>query len=154
MLARTHGQPATPTTFGKEVAIFAHRLLCQLRQLDQVCQLLFTNRYGCFKQLRYVQTQFLGKFNGAVGNFNAHRAIYPQIDWRSMAEKFVTSLGLTYQPFSTQIECHDYISGKANNCNQRIQFIVWLFLEFCHGLIRFHTILLDTVQDFWQYISR
>ncbi len=115
MLARTHGQPASPTTMGKEFANVSHRL------------------ERCIEQLS-AQT-ILGKMNGAVGNFNAHFSAYPKVNWPQVSETFVTSLGLSYHPMTTQIEPHDYIA------------------EFCHTLSRFNTILLDFDRDIWSYIS-
>eukprot|EP00386_Alphamonas_edax_P000038 GDKI01000098.1.p1 GENE.GDKI01000098.1~~GDKI01000098.1.p1 ORF type:complete len:520 (+),score=164.34 GDKI01000098.1:124-1560(+) len=118
MLSRTHGQPATPTTFGKEVANVAYRLQGQLTRGTSA-------------------VKFFGKFNGAVGNFNAHVVAYPHIDWPTLAREFVEDrLGLTYQPYSTQIECHDFIA------------------ELSDSVSRFNTILLDFDQDIWTYISR
>lgn len=115
MLARTHGQTASPTTVGKELAVFVARW----------------NR-----QLRFVQDQeYLGKINGAVGNFNAHVSAYPDAPWPHLAHDFVTSLGLTYNPLTTQIESHDYIA------------------ELFHALMRFNTIALDLARDVWSYIS-
>jgi adenylosuccinate lyase len=115
MMARTHGQPASPTTLGKELAVFAHRWN---RQLEGI------------KKLEY-----LGKFAGAVSNFNAHLIAYPDADWRGLARGFVTSLGLTYNPLTTQIESHDYIA------------------EAFHAISRFNQISLGFAQDVWQYIS-
>ncbi|MEO5346063.1 MAG: adenylosuccinate lyase [Magnetococcus sp. YQC-9] len=115
MLARTHGQPATPTTLGKEMANVAHRLRIQLDGVRRVA--------------------IPGKINGAVGNFNAHVVAYPEVNWPALAERFVTSLGLTYQPLTTQIEPHD---GMA---------------EFFHAVVRFNTVLLDFDRDIWSYIS-
>lgn len=115
MLARTHGQPASPTTLGKEFANIAFRLKRQLKQLES--------------------QEFLGKINGAVGNFNAHTVAYPDIDWPSTAQRFVEELGLTYNPLTTQIEPHDYIA------------------ELMHILVRTNSILLDTCRDIWTYIS-
>ncbi len=115
MLARTHGQPASPTTMGKELANFAHRLDRSLKKI--------------------ARQQMFGKFNGATGNFNAHLAAYPQLDWPAIATAFVTGLGLIYQPMTTQIEPHDYLA------------------ELCHGLARFNTILIDLTRDLWGYIS-
>ena len=115
MLARTHGQPASPTTMGKELAIFAHRL---------------DNAAADLADMR-----MLGKFNGASGNFNAHLAAYPNLDWPTMAREFVEQLGLVYQPMSTQIEAHDFIA------------------QMCHGLCRINTILLDLNRDAWGYVS-
>ncbi len=115
MLARTHGQPASPTTVGKELANVVHRLRKAAAQLAAL--------------------PVYGKLNGAVGNFNAHYAAYPEVDWPAQANEFVTNLGLAYQPFTTQIEPHDYIA------------------EFCHGLTRFNTVLLDLDCDIWGYIA-
>jgi len=115
MLARTHGQTATPTTLGKEFANFAARL-------DYQCQTLKNQR-------------LLGKFNGAVGNYNAHYAAYPEINWVEFNAKFVESLGLTFNPYTTQIEPHDFIA------------------EFLQCLIRINIILLDLSRDFWTYTS-
>lgn len=116
MLARTHGQPATPTTVGKEMANTAYRLRRQLKQLQQV--------------------EILGKINGAVGNFNAHIVAYPNVDWLALSEQFVTRLGLVWNPYTTQIEPHDYIA------------------EYFDCVCRFNTILLDFNRDVWGYISQ
>ena len=115
MLARTHGQTASPTTLGKEIAIFVHRLQRQIEQLSN--------------------TPVLGKFNGAVGNFNAHLSAYPQLDWMTISREFVESLGLNWNPHTTQIESHDYIA------------------EYFHCLNRLNTVLLDMSRDIWSYIS-
>jgi adenylosuccinate lyase len=115
MLSRTHGQSATPTTVGKEIANTVARLTRQKNQLEKV--------------------ELLGKINGAVGNYNAHSVAYPEVNWADFAEKFVTSLGLTFNPYTIQIEPHDYIA------------------EFFHTLSRFNTILLDFDRDIWGYIS-
>lgn len=115
MLSRTHGQSATPTTVGKEIANTVARLTRQKNQLEKV--------------------ELLGKINGAVGNYNAHAVAYPEVNWADFAEKFVTSLGLTFNPYTIQIEPHDYIA------------------EFFHALSRFNTILLDFDRDIWGYIS-
>ena len=115
MLARTHGQPASPTTLGKEIAVFVHRWRRQLRQLKA--------------------QEYLGKLNGAVGNFNAHTSAYPNAPWPEIAERFVTGLGLTYNPLTTQIESHDYMA------------------ECFHTLMRFNNVLLDFDRDVWAYIS-
>jgi adenylosuccinate lyase len=115
MLARTHGQPASPTTLGKEMANLGYRLT---RQRAQVAA-----------------APLLGKMNGAVGNYNAHLAAYPELDWEGCARDFVTGLGLTWNPYTTQIEPHD---GMA---------------ELFHALARFNTILLDFNRDLWGYIS-
>ena len=115
MLSRTHGQTASPTTLGKELANVAYRIQ---RQLDQI-----------------QSTEILGKINGAVGNYNAHLVSYPNIDWPSLAEKFVCSLGLNWNPYTTQIEPHDYIA------------------ELFHGVMRLNTIMIDFNRDIWGYIS-
>jgi adenylosuccinate lyase len=115
MLARTHGQPASPTTLGKELANIVARLA---RQRDQVAEV-----------------PLLGKINGAVGNYNAHLAAYPELDWPAFARGFVESLGLTWNPYTTQIEPHDYMA------------------EFFDATARFNTILLDACRDLWGYIS-
>lgn len=115
MLSRTHGQTASPTTLGKEMANVAYRLHRQLKQFNNV--------------------ELLGKINGAVGNYNAHLSAYPQIDWVKNAENFVTSLGLTFNPYTTQIEPHDYIA------------------ELFDALRRYNTILIDFNRDVWTYIS-
>jgi adenylosuccinate lyase len=115
MLSRTHGQPASPTTLGKEVANVVYRLQ---RQRDQVAKV-----------------SLMGKFNGAVGNYNAHLSAYPNLDWAAIAEKFVTQLGLDLNPYTTQIEPHDYIA------------------ELFDGMARFNTILIDYCRDTWSYIS-
>ena len=115
MLSRTHGQAATPTTLGKEFANYYARLIRQLKQLkDQ---------------------EFLGKFGGAVGNFNAHTVAYPNINWPEIAERFVSSLGLVYNPLTTQIEPHDFIA------------------ELAHTLIRVNTVLLDFSKNIWGYVA-
>jgi adenylosuccinate lyase len=115
MLSRTHGQSATPTTVGKEIANTVARLARQKNQLEKI--------------------ELLGKINGAVGNYNAHAVAYPEVDWAEFSEKFVTSLGLTFNSYTTQIEPHDYVA------------------EFFHALSRFNTILLDFDRDIWGYIS-
>lgn len=115
MLSRTHGQTASPSTMGKEMANVAARLERQLTQISKV--------------------QFLGKINGAVGNYNAHLSAYPEIDWQQNAQAFVEKLGLTFNPFTTQIEPHDYIA------------------ELFDAIARFNTILLDFDRDVWGYIS-
>ena len=115
MLSRTHGQSATPTTVGKEFANVAARMLRQKEQLQAVA--------------------LLGKINGAVGNYNAHCIAYPDIDWAEFAKDFVESLGLQWNPYTIQIEPHDYIA------------------EYFHALSRFNTILLDFDRDIWGYIS-
>jgi adenylosuccinate lyase len=115
MLSRTHGQVASPTTMGKEIANVVGRLR---RQLDQI-----TN------------SPVLGKMNGAVGNYNAHIAAYPNVDWPGVACRFVESLGISWNPLTTQIEPHDYIA------------------EMFHAITRFNTILIDLDRDIWAYIS-
>ena len=115
MLSRTHGQTASPTTIGKEMANFSYRLLRQIEQLNNV--------------------QIMGKFNGAVGNFNAHLSAYPEIDWPHVSKDFIESLGINYSPYSSQIESHDYIA------------------EYFHALNRFNTIMIDFCRDVWGYIS-
>ncbi len=115
MLARTHGQPATPTTLGKEMANSAARLLRQRTQLADVA--------------------LLGKFNGAVGNYNAHRIAYPEVDWPTLNENFVKSLGLGWNSHTTQIEPHDYMA------------------ELFDALSRFNNVLIDFNRDIWGYIS-
>ncbi|MDH5803389.1 MAG: adenylosuccinate lyase, partial [Gammaproteobacteria bacterium] len=115
MLARTHGQPASPTTLGKEMANVVHRLRRQYIQIEE--------------------TPILGKINGAVGNYNAHQVAYPLVDWPSLACDFVTDLGLVWNPYTTQIEPHDYIS------------------ELFDATARFNTILIDFCRDIWSYIS-
>jgi len=115
MLSRTHGQTASPTTVGKEMANVAARLQRQVAQVKQVT--------------------YLGKINGAVGNYNAHISAYPDVDWVSNAKGFVESLGLTLNPYTTQIEPHDYIA------------------ELYNALARFNTILIDFNRDAWGYIS-
>ena len=115
MMARTHGQPASPTTIGKEMANVAMRLR---RQRDQIAAVTL-----------------LGKINGAVGNYNAHLSAYADTDWHALSEKFVTSLGLTWNPYTTQIEPHDYIA------------------ELFDAVARFNTIVLDFERDVWGYIA-
>jgi len=115
MLSRTHGQAASPTTLGKEMGVFVQRLRRQREQLSDIA--------------------ILGKMNGAVGNFNAHYAAYPDADWAAIAERFIDSLGLTISPATTQIEPHDYIA------------------EFFHAIMRINTILIDFARDVWGYIS-
>ncbi|KAK9097027.1 hypothetical protein Sjap_022524 [Stephania japonica] len=115
MLSRTHGQPATPTTLGKEMAIFVARLSRERRQISQVT--------------------LFGKFAGAVGNYNAHLVAYPDVHWPNVAEEFVESLGLSFNPYVTQIEPHDYMAT--------------LF----HSIIQFNNILMDFDRDIWGYIS-
>ncbi|KEY58397.1 adenylosuccinate lyase [Serratia sp. DD3] len=115
LLSRTHGQPATPSTVGKELANVVYRMERQYRQLEQV--------------------EVLGKINGAVGNYNAHIAAYPQVDWHRFSEEFVTSLGVNWNPYTTQIEPHDYIA------------------ELFDCVARFNTILIDFDRDIWGYIA-
>jgi adenylosuccinate lyase len=115
MLARTHGQTATPTTMGKELANVAARLDTQRAGIERVA--------------------ILGKMNGAVGNFNAHVAALPQVDWLEFSRTFVESLGLASNAHTTQIEPHDWIA------------------EYCHALMRTNTVLLDLARDMWSYIS-
>jgi adenylosuccinate lyase len=115
MLSRTHGQPASPTTLGKEIANVAYRLQRARVQLADV--------------------EYLGKINGAVGNYNAHLAAYPDVDWESFAEKFVTGLGLGFNPYTIQIEPHDYMA------------------ELFDAHVRANTILIDLCRDVWGYIS-
>jgi len=115
MLARTHGQPASPTTLGKELANFAHRLVRGRERLAGV--------------------RLTGKFNGAVGNYNAHLAAYPDVDWEKMARELVGRLGLEFNPYTTQIEPHDSIA------------------ELFDAYARVNTVLLDLDRDIWGYIS-
>ncbi|MDG1027028.1 MAG: adenylosuccinate lyase [Gammaproteobacteria bacterium] len=115
LLCRTHGQPASPSTVGKEFANVVHRLRRQISQIGS--------------------NEILGKINGAVGNYNAHFSAYPDIDWQSNAQDFVESLGLSWNPYTTQIEPHDYIA------------------ELFAAVGRFNTILIDFDRDIWSYIS-
>lgn len=115
MLSRTHGQTASPTTLGKEMANVAYRLARQIKQFENV--------------------ELLGKINGAVGNYNAHLSAYPEIDWAAHAQAFVESLGLAFNPYTTQIEPHDYMA------------------ELFDALRRYNTILIDFNRDVWGYIS-
>jgi adenylosuccinate lyase len=115
LLARTHGQTASPTTMGKEFANVVARLHRQIEQFTKV--------------------DVLGKINGAVGNYNAHVVAYPEVDWEANAREFVQKLGLSFNPYTTQIEPHDYVSE--------------LFAACC----RFNTILIDFDRDVWGYIS-
>ncbi|HTX04646.1 MAG TPA: adenylosuccinate lyase [Steroidobacteraceae bacterium] len=115
MLARTHGQPASPTTLGKEVANFVARLRRGERRLKSV--------------------EILGKWNGAVGNFNAHHAALPAVDWPAVSRAFIESLGLVGNAYTTQIEPHDWIA------------------EYCDALAAINVVLLDLCRDFWGYIS-
>jgi adenylosuccinate lyase len=115
MMSRTHGQPASPTTLGKEFANVVHRIRRQLEQIAAV--------------------EMLGKFNGAVGNYNAHLSAYPDSDWPAISRQFVESMGLDWNPYTTQIEPHDYIA------------------ELFDALVRLNTILIDFSRDCWGYIS-
>jgi adenylosuccinate lyase len=115
MLSRTHGQTASPTTVGKEIANVAYRLHRQYHRVAQV--------------------SLMGKFNGAVGNYNAHLAAYPELDWAGMTQQFVTQLGLEWNPLTTQIEPHDYIA------------------ELFDAVAHFNTVLIDFCRDIWSYIS-
>lgn len=115
MLSRTHGQTASPTTLGKEMANVAYRLARQIKQFNNV--------------------ELLGKINSAVGNYNAHLSAYPDINWPAHSQAFVESLGLTFNPYTTQIEPHDYMA------------------ELFDALRRFNTILIDFNRDVWGYIS-
>ncbi|MBE1301594.1 MAG: adenylosuccinate lyase [Alteromonadaceae bacterium] len=115
MMARTHGQPASPTTMGKEMANVKARLARQVKQIEAV--------------------EILGKINGAVGNYNAHLSAYPELDWHTFSENFVSSLGITWNPYTTQIEPHDYIA------------------ELFDAIARFNVILLDFDRDVWGYIA-
>ena len=115
MLSRTHGQTASPSTVGKELANVVHRLRRQVKQIRAV--------------------ELMGKINGAVGNYNAHLSAYPSIDWAQNAKDFIESLGLDWNPYTTQIEPHDYIA------------------ELYDAIARFNTILIDLDRDIWGYIS-
>lgn len=115
MLARTHGQVASPTTMGKEMANVVSRLRRQLEMIKKA--------------------PILGKMNGAVGNYNAHIAAYPNVDWPDVSSRFIASLGVGWNPLTTQIEPHDYIA------------------ELFHAISRFNTILIDLDRDIWAYIS-
>jgi adenylosuccinate lyase len=115
LLSRTHGQPATPTTVGKEIANIVYRLRRQFSQIKK--------------------NEILGKINGAVGNYNAHLVVYPDINWPEFSKEFVSSLDLVWNPYTTQIEPHDYIA------------------EILDGFCRFNTILIDFNRDIWSYIS-
>jgi len=115
MLCRTHGQTATPSTLGKEMANVVHRL-------QQA-------------QVRLAKVEILGKINGAVGNYNAHLAAYPDVDWETFAKNFVTALGITFNPYTIQIEPHDYMA------------------ELFDAFARINTILIDLNRDIWGYIS-
>jgi len=115
MLSRTHGQTASPTTLGKELANVVARL-------DRA-------------QEQFKEVEIRGKFNGAVGNFNAHAVTYPDADWMAISERFVESLGLNVNPYTTQIEPHDWTA------------------EYSHALVRYNTILIDMCRDIWGYVS-
>jgi adenylosuccinate lyase len=116
LLSRTHGQPASPSTMGKEMANVAYRMERQYKQIEAV--------------------EILGKVNGAVGNYNAHLSAYPELDWHKFSEEFITeSLGVTWNPYTTQIEPHDYIA------------------ELFDAIARFNTILIDFDRDVWGYIA-
>ena len=115
MLSRTHGQTASPTTLGKELANVAVRLKRQLEAVESI--------------------EPLGKFNGAVGNFNAHMSAYPELDWETISRNFVESLGVKWNPMTTQIEPHDYMA------------------ELFQAIMRFNTIVIDFDRDIWSYIS-
>ena len=115
MLSRTHGQTASPTTLGKELRNVSERLVRQARQ--------------------FAALDTLGKMNGAVGNFNAHRVAFPEVDWVGLSEQFVADLGMISNPHTTQIEPHDYMA------------------EWFHNLCRFNQVLLDFDRDTWSYIS-
>ncbi len=115
MLTRTHGQPATPSTMGKELAVFVYRWRRQLKQLEGA--------------------EYLGKFNGTVGSYDAHAVAYPRVSWEDVSRAFVGRLGLTFNPLTTQIEPHDYMA------------------EIFHILVRFNNIVLDFDRDMWAYIS-
>ena len=115
MVSRTHGQTATPTTLGKELANVAQRLQRQRAHVAGVA--------------------LLGKMNGAVGNYNAHLAAYPEVDWETLCEQFVRSLGLDWNPLTTQIEPHDFIA------------------ELLDAAARFNTVLIDLSRDIWSYVS-
>ncbi|GGE60395.1 adenylosuccinate lyase [Streptosporangium jomthongense] len=115
MLSRTHGQTASPTTVGKEFANVVYRLQRQIRQIRDI--------------------EILGKINGAVGNYNAHISAYPAVDWAANAKAFIESLGLDFNPYTTQIEPHDYIA------------------ELYDAVARFNTIVIDLDRDIWGYIS-
>lgn len=115
LLSRTHGQPASPTTVGKEMVNVAYRLQRQYQQLQKA--------------------EILGKINGAVGNYNAHLSAYPNVDWHLFSQQFVQSLGIDWNPYTTQIEPHDYIA------------------EFFDCVVRFNTIIIDFNRDIWGYIA-
>jgi adenylosuccinate lyase len=115
MLSRTHGQTASPTTLGKEFA----NVVARLARIEK----------------QFANIEILGKFNGAVGNYNAHVIAYPDADWKAISHRFIESLGLTPNPYTTQIEPHDWTA------------------EYCHALVRYNTVLIDFARDVWGYIS-
>lgn len=116
LLSRTHGQPASPSTMGKEMANVAYRMERQYKQIANV--------------------EILAKINGAVGNYNAHLSAYPELDWHAFSEEFITkSLDVDWNPYTTQIEPHDYIA------------------ELFDAIARFNTILIDFDRDIWGYIA-
>ncbi|MGL4447544.1 MAG: adenylosuccinate lyase [Shewanella sp.] len=115
LMSRTHGQPASPSTLGKEMANVAVRLERQIKQIAAV--------------------EIMGKINGAVGNYNAHLSAYPEVNWHALSERFVTSLGLNWNAYTTQIEPHDYIA------------------ELFDAIARFNTVLIDFDRDIWGYIA-
>jgi len=115
MLSRTHGQTASPTTLGKEFA----NVVARLERIEK----------------QFAAVDILGKFNGAVGNYNAHVIAYPDLDWPAISHRFVESLGLQPNPYTTQIEPHDWTA------------------EYCHALVRYNTVLIDFARDVWGYIS-
>ena len=115
LMSRTHGQPASPSTLGKEMANVVVRLERQLKQIQAV--------------------EIMGKNNGAVGNYNAHISAYPEVDWHALSQRFVTSLGINWNAYTTQIEPHDYIA------------------ELFDAMARFNTILIDFDRDIWGYIA-
>ncbi len=115
MLSRTHGQTASPTTMGKELA----NVVARLERIEK----------------QFAAVEILGKFNGAVGNYNAHAVTYPDIDWQALSHRFIESLGLQPNPYTTQIEPHDWTA------------------EYCHALVRYNTVLIDFARDIWGYIS-
>ncbi len=115
MLSRTHGQTASPTTMGKELA----NVVARLERIEK----------------QFATVEILGKFNGAVGNYNAHAVTYPDIDWQALSHRFIESLGLQPNPYTTQIEPHDWTA------------------EYCHALVRYNTVLIDFARDIWGYIS-
>ena len=115
MLSRTHGQTASPTTLGKEFA----NVVARLARIEK----------------QFADVEILGKFNGAVGNYNAHVIAYPDADWKAISHRFIESLGLTPNPYTTQIEPHDWTA------------------EYCHALVRYNTVLIDFARDVWGYIS-